>query len=170
MTERSHGVVKKWSCWTERADKVNFPHISQIACVCREVFNLTGEKISKDVAIQLTSATQNELTAADINWHTRNHWGIENKEHYVRDTVYAEDGNQSWKGNGPQALASLRNLATGLFRIKKVKSIREATEIVHMDRMMALYYMTTERHSPYTALPANGPASHVRHNSFHAAP
>jgi predicted transposase YbfD/YdcC len=157
MTERSRGVIKKWSCWTEIADKVNFPHISQIACACREVFSLTGEKISKDVTIQLTSATQKELSAADINWHTRKHWGIENKEHYIRDTVYAEDGNQSWKGNGPQALASLRNLATGLFRMKKVKSIREATEIVHMDRMMALHYMTTECHSPYTALPANGP-------------
>lgn len=119
MTERSRGVIKKWSCWTEGADGVNFPHVSQVACVCREVFSLTGEKISKDVAIQLTSAAENQLTAAEINWHMRKHWGIENKEHYIRDTVYAEDGNQSWKGNGPQALASLRNLAMGLFRMKK---------------------------------------------------
>jgi len=45
--------------------------------------------------------------------------------------------NQSWRRNGPQALASLRNLATGLFRIKNVKSIKEPTEMVHMDRMLA---------------------------------
>jgi predicted transposase YbfD/YdcC len=159
MTERGRGVIKKWSCWTEAASKVDFPHISQIACVYREVFSLTGEKISKDVAIQVTSAAQSELTAADINRHTRMHWGIENKEHYIRDTVYAEDGNQSWKGNGPQALASLRNLATGLFRMKNVKSIREATELVHMNRMMALLYMTTECHYRYAGLPANGPAA-----------
>ncbi len=166
MTERSRGVIKKWSCWTGDADNVNFPHISQVACVCREVFSLTGEKISKDIAIKLTSAAQAELTAEEINWHTRRHWGIENKEHYIRDTVYAEDGNQSWKGNGPQALASFRNLATSLFRMKKVKSIKEATEIVHMDRMIALCYMTTERHASYAALPANGPGICLPRNGY----
>jgi predicted transposase YbfD/YdcC len=30
------------------------------------------------------------MTAADVNRHIRSHWGIENKSHYVRDTVYRE--------------------------------------------------------------------------------
>ena len=64
---------------------------------------LAGEKISKDTAIQVTSAAGEEMSAADISKHTREHWGIENKSHYIRDTVFREDHNQSWKGNGPRA-------------------------------------------------------------------
>ena len=50
------------------------------------------------------------MTAADVNRHIRGHWGIENKSHYVRNTVYREDNNQAWAAEGPHALASLRNL------------------------------------------------------------
>ena len=161
MTDRSHGVIKTWSCWIADAGEIKFPHISQVACICREVRNLTGEKLSKEIAIQATSAAREEMSAADLNRHTRKHWGIENKSHYTRDTVYREDHNQSWRGNGPRALASLRNLATGLFRIKNVKSIKEATEMVHMDRMLALHYMATVRNSRRATLPANRPAAHL---------
>ena len=158
MTDRSHGVIKTWSCWITEAGEINFPHISQVACICREAHSLTGEKISKEIAIQVTSATQEEMSGADMNKHTREHWWIENKSHYTRDTVYREDQNQSWKGNGPRVLASLRNFATGLFRMKNVKSIKEATEMVHMDRMLAFHYMATMRDDHCAALPANGPA------------
>jgi predicted transposase YbfD/YdcC len=159
MTDRSHGVIKTWSCWIADAGEIEFPHISQVACICREVRSLAGEKISKDVAIQVTSASREKMSAEDTNWHTREHWGIENKSHYIRDTVYREDHNQSWKGNGPRALASLRNFAAGLFRMKNVKSIKEATEMVHMDRMLALRYMATASNERCTALPANGPGT-----------
>jgi hypothetical protein len=83
------------------------------------------------------------MTEADLNKHAREHWGIENKKHYIRDTVYREDGNQSWKGSGPQTLASFRNFSTSLFAMKEVKNIKEATEIVHMDRHLAFRFMTT---------------------------
>lgn len=158
MTDRGRGVIKTWSCWIADADGIEFPYLAQAACICREVYSLTGEKISKDIAVQVTSSARDQMSAADMNRHTRNHWRIENKSHYTRDTVYREDHNQSWKGDGPRALASLRNLATGLLRLKNVKSIKEATETVHMDRMRALHYMTTTRNDSCTALPANGPA------------
>ena len=51
--------------------------------------------------------------------------------------------NQSYAGNGPHALASLRNLAAGLFRIKGENAIKETTELVSRDRMRALQFMTT---------------------------
>lgn len=143
MTDRSRGVIKTWSCWITDADGTNFPHSSQVACICREVFTLTGDKVSKETAIQVTSATRESMSAADMNRHTRRHWRIENKSHYIRDTVFREDHNQSYKGNGPQALASFHNLAMGLLRMKNVKSIKEAIELIHMDRTLALHYMST---------------------------
>jgi len=143
VAEHSRGVIKTWSCWTSIAKEVDFPHIAQVACVCREVRSITGEKLTKDVAVLVTSRDAERMSAADLNKHAREHWGIENKKHYIRDTVYQEDCNQSWKGDGPQALASFRNLSTSLFAMKSVKNIKEATEIVHMDRHLAFYFMAT---------------------------
>lgn len=143
MTEHSHGVIKTWSCWTSEAKDVNFPHIAQVACVCREVRSITGEKLTKDVAVLVTSRNAERMSAAELNKHARRHWGIENKKHYIRDTVYREDCNQSWKGDGPQALASFRNLSTSLLAMKNVKNIKEATEMIHMDRHLAFYFMAT---------------------------
>ena len=143
MTERSHGVIKTWSCWAAEIKEECLPHISQAACICREVRSVTGEKLTKDVAIMVTSRSSAKMTAADLNKHTRGHWGIENGKHYIRDTVYREDGNQSWKGSGPQSLASLRNFSSSLFAMKEVKNVKEATELVHMDRHLAFHYMTT---------------------------
>lgn len=143
MTERRRGVIKTWSCWVAEVKEVGLPHISQAACICREVRSVTGEKLTKDVAIMVTSRSSDKMTAADLNKHTREHWGIENKKHYIRDTVYREDCNQSWKGSGPQSLASLRNFSISLFAMKGVKNIKEATELVHMDRHLAFHYMNT---------------------------
>lgn len=143
MAEHSHGVIKTWSCWTSTAENVSFPHIAQVACVCREIRSITGEKLTKDVAVLVTSRDAERMSAADLNKHAREHWGIENKKHYIRDTVYREDCNQSWKGNGPQALASFRNLSTSLLAMKNVKNVKEATEVIHMDRHLAFYFMAT---------------------------
>jgi predicted transposase YbfD/YdcC len=143
MKETRRGRTKIWSCWTAGANEIEYPHLEQAACILREVFSVTGEKVSKEVAIVITSAKPESMTAANINRHVRNHWGIENRSHYVRDTVYREDHHQAYSGNGPNGLAALRNLAIGLFRLKAVKNIKEATELVHLDLTRAIPLMTT---------------------------
>ena len=67
----------------------------------------------------------------------------DNKSHYVRNTVYREDNSQAWAAEGPHALASLRNLTLGLFRLKNANSIKETTEWICRDRTRALQFMTT---------------------------
>lgn len=141
--EHSRGRIKRWSCWITSADGIDFPHASQAACIRRDVFEITGDRISKEYAPILTSRKTGKMTAADANRHARRHWGIENKSHYVRDTAWREDANQSYIGNGPHALASLRNLAAGLFRLKGENAIKETTEWVSRDRMRALQFMAT---------------------------
>ena len=143
MEERSRGRIKKWSCWLTGADGIDFPHAAQSACIRREIFEISGDRISKENALILTSGKALEMTAAGVNQGVRGHWGIENKSHYVRDTLYREDHGQAWAGNGPQALASLRNLALGLFRMKNVKAIKETAEWVCRDQTRALQFMTT---------------------------
>ena len=145
VEEHSRGKIKRWSCWTTGAEGIEFPHASQAAMIRRETFELSGGRVSKENALILTSRKAGKMTAADVSRHARGHWGIENKSHYVRDTVYREDNSQVWAEEGPQAMASLRNLALGLFRLKKVNCIKETAEWVCRDRTRALLFMTTQR-------------------------
>ena len=141
--EHDRGRIRRRSCWITSAEGIDFPHARQAAFIRREVFEISGDRISKEHAFILASRKAEEMTAADVNKHARGHWGIENKSHYIRDTVYREDHSQAWAGEGPHALASIRNLAMGLFRLKEESSIKETTEWVCRDRTRALYFMTT---------------------------
>jgi predicted transposase YbfD/YdcC len=141
--EHTRGCIKKWSCWITDADGIEFPDVAQAGIIRRDVFEVSGLRVSKDEALMITSRSSGEMTAAALNFHARKHWGIENKSHYVRDTVYREDQCQAWYGEGPHALASLRNFATGLLRLKGVAAIKETTEWIAADRMRALRFLTT---------------------------
>ena len=143
MEERSRGRIQKWSCWITGAEGIDFPHASQAAAIRREIFEITGSCVSKEHALILTSRKAGKMTAADVNRNTRSHWGIENKSHDIRDTVYQEDHSQAYSGDGPHALASLRNLTLGLLRMKNVNAIKETTEWVCRNQVRALQFMTT---------------------------
>jgi predicted transposase YbfD/YdcC len=141
--ERDRGRIKRRFCWITSAEGIDFPHARQAAIIRREIFEISGDRISKEHALILTSRKPEKMTAANVNRYIRGHWGIENKSHYIRDTVYREDNSQAWTAEGPHALASLRNLTLGLFRLKNANSIKETTEWVCRDRMRALQFMTT---------------------------
>jgi predicted transposase YbfD/YdcC len=143
IIERTRGRIRKWSCWIAGADGITFPSASQVALIRRDVFEISGQPVSKEIALMITSRKAAKMTASDVNKNTRNHWGIENKSHYVRDTVYREDQNQTWAGNGPHALAIAHNLAISLMRLKGVNAIKETTEWIAADRTRALRFMAT---------------------------
>jgi hypothetical protein len=56
----------------------------------------------------------------------RDHWGIENRSHYVRDVTLQEDACQIYKGHAPQNFAALRNAALALLRLHGYKNIAAA--------------------------------------------
>jgi predicted transposase YbfD/YdcC len=146
MTERSRGKIRKWSCWIAEItpeDNISFPGASQAALIRRDVAEISGQPVSKEVALMITSRESGMMSAREVNKEAREHWVIENKSHYPRDTTYREDHNQSWAGQGPQNLASTRNLAIGLIRRKGINAIKETTEWIAADRMRALQFMTT---------------------------
>jgi predicted transposase YbfD/YdcC len=143
VIEHARGRIRKWSCWVTGARGIKFPSVSQVALIRRDVSEISGQPVSKEIALMITSRNPEEMTAADVNQNTRKHWGIENKSHYVRDTVYREDHNQTWDGNGPHALSITHNLAISLMRLKGVRAIKETTERIAADRTRALKFMTT---------------------------
>ncbi len=145
VEEREHGRISRWSTWITDADDIDFPHVRQMGCIRREVVNLAGERTSKEYAWPITSSAPDEMSASDLHRYIRNHWGIENKSHYVRDTVWHEDAHQTYVGSGPQAMATLRNLAVGIFRTNGITEIKRVTEYIAGDRLRVLRLLATER-------------------------
>jgi len=57
----------------------------------------------------------------------RKHWGVES-DNYIRDVTFNEDRVRTTNGNQGQVLASLRTLATRLFREAKIQNFQAALE------------------------------------------
>lgn len=143
VEEYNRGQLHRWETWITDAADIDFPHIAQAACIRRTTLGPTGDCIRKEHAWPITSGPAPTLTAADLHTHVRGHWGIENKSHYPRDVTWREDAQQIYTGSGPQVLATLRNLALGLFRIKGINKIKETTEWITRDRNRALPLLVT---------------------------
>lgn len=86
-------------------------------------------------------------TAADTHTHVRQHWGIENKSHHVRDTTWQEDVQQTYTGSGPQVMVTLRNTAASLLRLNDFSRIKKTTEWIARDRNRALPLLATQSHN-----------------------
>lgn len=109
VEERSRRRIKKRSCWITGADGIDFPHTRRAAFIRREIFEISGDPISKENALVLSVGKLGEMTAASVNLHVRKHRGIENKSHYVRDTVYREDHGRpgTAKAHKPSRLSAI---------------------------------------------------------------
>jgi len=65
----------------------------------------------------------------DSAWHNviiRNHWGIENKLHWVLDVAFREDDSRVRKGYGPQNMSILRHIA--LNKLKNEKTLKRGVK------------------------------------------
>jgi len=147
VTERSRGRINQWKTWTTDAAGIVFPHVQQVACIRRDEFALDGTWISKEHALIVTSSEN--AAPAEVHTHVRQHWGIENKSHYVRDTTWREDDQQVYTGSGPQVMATLRNVSAGLFRLNGFTKIKETTEWIARDRKRALPLLATHSDKRY---------------------
>lgn len=131
-TERGHGRINRWTTWSTGTGQApslpGLPGASQLAVIRRDVADLAGQPLSKEIVLVLTSRAR--LTAAEITAHVRRHWGIENLEHRPRDTIWREDDQQAYLGSGPRAMAALRNLALGLFSIHGITKITETVQAI----------------------------------------
>nr|WP_262918081.1 ISAs1 family transposase [Pontibacter sp. E15-1] len=75
---------------------------------------------------QLTEQTRFYLSSLEADAQTfnrlvRNHWGIENKLHWMLDVYFAEDRCRTRKGNGADNTATLRKMALQVLNQQKDK-------------------------------------------------
>jgi len=95
---------------------IGFPHARQMIQMTRERITGTGER-SVEVVYGICSAAFELARPAMIAAWLRDHWGIENAVHWVRDVTFDEDRCTVRTGAAPQVLASLRNTTLNLHRL-----------------------------------------------------
>ena len=88
----------------------------------------------------ITSLTAWQANPADILAGNRGHWGVENREHYVRDRTFDEDRSQVRTGASPQFLATARNIVMSLLRLAGCENVARGMEYLsrRLDQILTL--------------------------------
>jgi predicted transposase YbfD/YdcC len=103
-----------------------FPHAAQALCLTRRIRPLSGGRKWRTFTIcAVTSLAVTQAAPAQLAGWIRGHWHIE-VLHHISDVTYGEDASQTRTGNGPQVMATLRNLAIGILKLAGHKSIAAA--------------------------------------------
>ena len=106
-------------------DYLDWPNVGQVFEL--ERVRVLKDKTEVEVVYGITSLDRLKSDALDLLGRTREHWGIENRLHYVRDETLGEDRCRVRKGNGAQVLAALRNACVHLLEDVEAPSKAAAT-------------------------------------------
>jgi hypothetical protein len=107
--EKGHGRVEKRTVRTTSilTLRQKWPGLAQGIEITRE--RTAKGKTTVEVEYAMTSLQPEEAQAERLSDLVREHWGIENKLHYVRDVTLGEDACRVRRGSAPQVLAAVRN-------------------------------------------------------------
>ena len=138
---KGHGRREKRTIRTAPADGIDWPHAAQVLRIRRDAGPTRGSWESKEIAYGITSLPAGLAGPRHLAIYARNHWAIENREHYVRDVTFREDAQKTRTGSQPNAHAGIRNLVMGAFRRKGHANIAAARRYYGRDdrRILALY-------------------------------
>jgi predicted transposase YbfD/YdcC len=100
---------------------ITFAGATQVAQI-RRTTTRAGKK-TVEVVYVITSADHPAAPPAVLAAWVQGHWGIGNRSHWVRDVTYGEDASRVRTGNGPRAMASMRNVAITALRLTGVTNI-----------------------------------------------
>jgi predicted transposase YbfD/YdcC len=114
--DRGHGRSEHRTIRTASAQAIDFPKAAQVFRIVRHIADLNGSGVSKEVVYGITSMPADLAGPAHLGSYVRQHWGVETREHYVRDVTFREDASQIRTGGLPQVMATCRNLTIGAFR------------------------------------------------------
>lgn len=99
---------------SDRVGGTRFPYAAQAFRLRRRTWD-RQDRLREQVVYGLTSLAPDRADGRRLLALVRGHWTIE-ALHWIRDVTYDEDRCRICTGNGPRAMATLRNLAIGLLR------------------------------------------------------
>jgi predicted transposase YbfD/YdcC len=141
---KGHGRREKRSIRTAPAAGIAWPHAAQVMRIRRDAGPTRGPWEHKEIAYGITSLPADLAGPRHLAIYARQHWGIENREHYVRDVTFREDSSRVRTGSQPNAYAAVRNLVIGTCRRAGFANIAHARRYYVRDdqRILALYGYT----------------------------
>jgi predicted transposase YbfD/YdcC len=104
---------------------LGFPHAAQAVRIIRT--RTVKGKTTREAAYLIVTAPAEHAQPFDLHNWARLEWHIENRLHWIRDVVFAEDAHLARTGNGPAVAAVLRNTAIGYHRSNGETNIARAT-------------------------------------------
>lgn len=126
--EKGHGRIETRSArvfdFTFSTDPEWQECIKQVVEITRirEVKNTKTRQWVKSGEVSIFVSTT-EKSAEEYNAIIRKHWGIENKNHYVRDQALYEDNSRI--RTNPIIKATLKSFALNIFGVNKVTNIKQ---------------------------------------------
>lgn len=120
--EKGHGRIEIRECWTlSGAEQLagirnlaEWQDLQTVIMVRSE--RIVNDEKSEEKRFFISSLDGNAQQALGA---VREHWGIENKVHWVLDIAFREDESRVRKGNGAQNFAVLRHIALNLLKQEK---------------------------------------------------
>lgn len=127
--EKGHGRIenRRISVFPVSSGKFQFPYVRQVAQLERERYIIKKNTTSTETVFLISNATPERASPKDLLHYNREYWNIENKSHHVRDVTFREDLSTIRTENAPRVMATLRNLAIGIFYLLGANCIAEAT-------------------------------------------
>jgi predicted transposase YbfD/YdcC len=113
---KGHGRTEVRTVWVftdihELRDWQAWKNLQSIIVVIRECWQ--GGKASTEVSYFLSSK---KASAEAFYGFIRDHWGIENRCHWVLDVCFGEDDSRVREGHAPENLTCLRRMAMAILR------------------------------------------------------
>lgn len=114
--EKSHGRHERREYYViaaPRGDAVlrSWPGLRSIGMVYR--CRTSGEKVHEETMFVITTHAPKVKM---LSRHIRNHWGIENRQHWVLDVTFSEDASRIRKGSSVEISAALRRMALNILQ------------------------------------------------------
>jgi predicted transposase YbfD/YdcC len=123
--DRGHHRVELRRLQVTTVAGLDFPHATQAIRITRQIRPLRSRRWRTVRVYAVTNLTAAQASPARLADWIRGHWGIE-ALHHLRDVTFAEDASQVRTGTAPRAMASLRNLAIGILRLRGDRNIAAA--------------------------------------------
>ena len=145
--DRGHGRAEIRRLQVTTVAGLGFPHAAQAIRITRRVRSLRSRRWRTVTVYAVTNLTAAQASPARLTDYARGHWGIE-ALHHIRDTTFAEDACQVRTGNAPRAMASLRNLAIGILRLRGHRNLAAALRHNARDATRVLPLLGITAHEP----------------------
>jgi predicted transposase YbfD/YdcC len=120
-----HGRVETRTCWAlgdlslvEQA--ADWPQLKTLVRIQAERYHKSTGKTEREIRYYISSLGPE---AAPLNSAIRQHWGIENKLHWVLDVAFGEDASRKRAGNAAHNFALINRIALNLLKQNKISKL-----------------------------------------------